>query len=144
MRRTRWIGSLALLAATMVAAGSPLEARGRERDAFKEVLYEAELVMSRQEAIGLTAEQRRAIVAALQRTQSEVVPYQLELSAAGERLIELLRPREVDLDAALELAAEAMRLESEVKLRHVRLLIEIKNLLTREQQRRLDELREER
>jgi len=113
----------------------------QEKDPFKGALFGAELVMSHQEAIGLTSDQRGAIVAALQRTQSEVVPWQLSLSAAAERLLELLRRPQVDSDQALGEVEEVLRLENQVKLEQVRLLIEIKNLLTRDQQRELDSIR---
>ena len=140
MSKTACTWIMALLALAPAAGAFAAE----EKDPFAGALFEAELVMGNQQRIGLTPEQRQEIVAALQRTQSAVVPSQLELSAIGERLLDLLRAPVVDTGAALAEAAEALRLENDIKLEHVRLLIEIKNLLTPEQQARLRAIRDAR
>lgn len=131
---------LAVATLTVVTLAVPARAVAEE-DPFEGALFAAELVMGHQEAIGLTGEQRKAIVAALQRTQSAVVPWQLELSAAAERLLSEVSRPQIDLDRALAEAQEALRLENQVKLEQVRLLIEIKNLLSRDQQRQLEAIR---
>lgn len=136
----------AFVLAGLVAAALALPAAvaAQEDDPFDGALFAAELVMGNQEAIGLTADQRSAIVVALQRTQSTVVPWQLSLSAAAERLLQEVRRPQVDVERALAEAEEALRLENQVKLEHVRLLIEIKNILSRDQQHKLDAIRERR
>ncbi len=140
-RRQRWAAALLALSCMLVSPPAIAAAKQKEYP-FRGALYEAELVMTHQEKIGLSKGQRDEIVLALQRMQSGVIPPQLELAASGERLLKMLEPRRVDLDAALDEAAEAMRLENLVKLEHIRLLVEIKNLLTAEQQSQLDRIRE--
>lgn len=112
-----------------------------EKDPFQGALFPVELVMGNQAAISFTSDQRDATVVALQRTQSAVVPWQLSLSASGERLLALLRQPRVDTEAALAEVEELLRLENRVKLEQVRLLIDVKNILTREQQRKLEAIR---
>ncbi len=128
-----------VLPAAPSAAGR-FDAGGGE-DPFRGALFGAELVMRHQEAIGLTRAQRDDVVLAMQRMQSAVVPAQLSLSATAERLLGLLRNPEVDVESALAEAQEVLRLENQVKLEQVRFLIEVKNLLTPEQQSQLERLR---
>lgn len=140
--KRRLISGVAIVGLVCLALAPPAMLAAQEEDPFDGALFAAELVMGHQEAIGLSADQRSAIVAALQRTQSTVVPWQLSLSAAAERLLAEVRQPEVDIESALLEAEEALRLETEVKLAHVRLLIEIKNTLTRDQQRKLESIRD--
>ena len=138
---TRRAGLAALVVTcTVLALSHPVA--GQEADPFHGALFAVELVMGNQEAIGLTSDQRDAVVAAIQRTQSEVVPWQLSLSASAERLLELVGQTRVDVEGALAEAGEALSLENRVKLEHVRLLIDIKNILTLDQQRKLEAIRE--
>ncbi len=143
----RWGGlrggwAWALLAVTLGALIPPAVLSAAEKeDPFQGALFGAELVMKHQEAIGLTSDQRDEVVLAMQRMQSAVVPSQLALSASAERLLVLLRGPRVDVEGALFEAKEALRLENQVKLEQVRFLIEVKNLLTAEQQSALDRIR---
>ena len=110
-------------------------------DPFRGALFDVELVMGNQEAVGLTSDQREEVVAALQRMQSAVVPSQLSLGASAERLLALLRQSRVDVEGALAEVGEVLRLENEVKIERVRFLIEVKNILTPEQHGTLERIR---
>lgn len=127
-----------VLPPALSAAG---KASREQEDPFQGALFGAELVIKHQEAIGLTSQQRDEVVLAMQRMRSAVVPSQLSLSASAERLLVLLRRPRVDVEGALAEAQEAMRLENQVKLEQVRFLIEVKNLLTADQQSQLDRIR---
>jgi Spy/CpxP family protein refolding chaperone len=137
--------SLALIGVILYVVAAPAVLRAAEgparEDPFQGALFGAELVMRHQDAIGLTSAQRDEIVLAMQRMQSAVVPSQLSLSATAERLLALLRSPRVDVEGALAEVKEAMLLENRVKLEQVRFLIEVKNLLTAEQQSELDKIR---
>ncbi len=129
------VGALALAPALAAAP-----ARGAEERIGRWV-FAPELVMSHQAEIGLTAGQRDEFVRRMQKTQSDLVPLKLELSEAVESLVHLLTAPRVDEAAALEEASRVMRLEAEVKRRHLELLIGIKNMLSEEQQMRLRRIR---
>ncbi|MEE8277357.1 MAG: periplasmic heavy metal sensor [Thermoanaerobaculia bacterium] len=129
--------------ATATAAGLALLVGpgGHKRDRFEESVFAPDLVMSHQGEIGLRSDQKQALIEELQRTQADLVPLQFEMSEAGERLERLLGVPRVDEDEALAAAERVMQLESEIKRRHLTLMIRIKNLLTEEQQAELRRLR---
>lgn len=74
-----------LLTVLFAALASPAAAqrlgrvRGLERQQFEEHFFPPELVMSHQGEIGLSEDQRQALVAELQRTQADLVPLQIEI-----------------------------------------------------------------
>ena len=106
-------------------------------------LFPPELVMRHQGEIGLSEEQRTALVHEMQALQSDLVPLQFEMSDAAGKLRTALAAPRVDEEKAAALADRLMSLESRIKKRHLTLMIRIKNILTPEQQDRLRELREE-
>jgi Spy/CpxP family protein refolding chaperone len=106
-------------------------------------LFAPELVMRHQEEIGLSEEQKATLVREMQKLQSDLVPLQFEMSDAAGKLTAALSPPRVDEAKAAELADRLMSLESQIKKRHLALMIRIKNTLTPEQQDRLRALRQE-
>ncbi len=89
--------------------------------------------------IGLTERQRQDLIAELQKTQSDMVPLQFEVSQASEDLASVVSAGRIREESAL--AESLMELETRVRSRHLTLLIRVKNLLTPEQQKRLRRLR---
>jgi TonB-dependent SusC/RagA subfamily outer membrane receptor len=111
-------------------------------DPLAKILYAPDLVMSHQEAIGLTDRQRSAILDAVKEMQSKtLVETQFKLSAAGEKLKNALTRASVDEAAVLQAIDEMLALEREVKRAQITLLVRIKNQLTPEQRAQLDKLR---
>lgn len=134
------LAALLLLVATVAsaAAGRP----GQDAvDQVARLVFPPELVIRFQERIGLSTAQRERLVAEMQATQSDLVPLQIEISGAGERLAELLGAARVDELAVLALTEEMLALEAQIKRRHMALLVRIKNLLTEDQQRALYRIR---
>lgn len=119
----------------------PLAAQQGGDDPLARLLFPPELVMQHQAAIGLRPEQRSGITRAISDFQSKVVDTQWRMQEASQKLAELLGKPVVDQQAALTQVDEVLRLERELKRGHLGLLIQIKNLLTAEQQGRLTELR---
>lgn len=113
-----------------------------EMDLHRE-LFPPELVMRHQGEIGLSEEQRTALVREMQVLQSDLVPLQFDMSDAAGKLRTALAAPRVDEEKAAALADRLMSLESRIKKRHLALMIRIKNILTPEQQDRLRELRED-
>ncbi len=116
-------------------------AQPRGHDPVMRSLFPPELVMENQREIRLRPEQRQAITDSIRETQGEVLDVQWQLKDAHQHLAELLGARPIDETEALAQAEKVMSLEQEVKKRHIRLLIRIKNQLDPEQQARLLELR---
>ncbi len=137
------------LAAPPRGHGEPREPRagmfgGPNRPLFLEQLFRPELVMRHQAEIGITAEQRAEIAAAIRETQERLAPLHWEVEAKSEAVAKLLEGERVDVEPALDRLGEVIDVEGRIKKEHVRLLLRIKNVLTAEQQRKLRELRPDR
>ena len=111
---------------------------------LEKFLYPPDLVLSNQIALGLTEDQIAAIKKQIGETHDVSLDVQTRLRRVTEQLHAALEPSKVDEAAALELAAEAMGLERQIKSAHLKLMIRVKNVLTSEQQETLKALRSER
>src|SRR5256885_240389 len=98
------------------------------------LLFPPELVMQHQQDIGLRAEQRAGITKAIQEFQTKVVDLQWRMQEQSQRLAALLGKPAVDQAAALAQVDEVLGVEREIKRAHMTLLIQIKNVLSAEQQ----------
>lgn len=130
---------LALAAAGPAAGQDPEEPAGT--GSFEEVLYPPELIMEHGRAIALTDRQRDEISEQIADLQGRVVRLQWELADRMTELTSTVRRPRVDLDLALDQLEATLETEKAIKLVHLEALIRIKNVLTPEQQARLDRLR---
>jgi len=108
---------------------------------FARDLFPPELVLENQLAIGLTEPQITSIKKLLNETHSRTLDIETDLRRAVEKLKQAIAPPRVDEAAALGLADQVMRLETEMKKLQLGMLIRLKNVLTPEQQDKLRELR---
>ncbi len=127
--------------AALVTFAPHARAQAPPQDPVGQALYPPELVMQHQQALGITADQRAAITAALEKAQSRMLEIQWDMQGATRKLAELLDAATVDETAALVQVDRVLGLEREVKRAQLSLLIRIKNALTREQQAKLKALR---
>ena len=134
----RWIPMM-LLALASIARAEPQKAD----DPIGARLFPPELIMKHQRELGIDERQRDAIVAEVQRTQSQLVPMQWQMQGATEQLGSLLEAQQVDEARVLAQADKVMSLEREFKRAHLSLLIRLRNLLSDAQRGRLAELRKE-
>jgi len=109
---------------------------------FMRSLFSPELVMQNQRAIGLRAEQRKAITRAIQKTQSETVELQWDMQDAAHLLGREIAKDPIDEKAALSVAERMMEIEAKVKRAHLGLLIQIRNQLDPKQRDQLRRLRD--
>jgi Spy/CpxP family protein refolding chaperone len=109
-------------------------------DPLAGAFFPPELVMKHQQAIGLTAEQRTAIVAAITAAQPRFIEAQWQLEPETALLAELVRAERVDETRVLQQVDRVLELERQVKRLQLELLVRIKNQLTAEQQRQLTRL----
>ncbi len=111
------------------------------QDPLFSTLFPPELIMQHRRAIGLEDDQRDEISDMIQELQREVVRLQWKFLDEIEQLTEVTGGTRVDLDRALDQMDSVLETEKQIKQAHLEMLIRIKNLLTAEQQGRLEELR---
>ncbi len=128
----------AVLATSSLAVAQ--DRQGREQDVFKGKLFAPELIMSNQDALGLSREQYTALRKAVIDTQSDVAEHEWDLREAYQAIMAALDETPVDKDRVLGHVDAALAAENEVKKRQVALLIELRNLLDEAQVARLREL----
>lgn len=132
-------GAAAIVPLQPVHAQDAPEAVGE--DPLFRTLFPPELIMQHRRTIGLNDEQRDAISRLISDLQGRVLSLQWDLAAEVEELAVITgRPR-VDLDRALDQMDSVLETEKDIKQAHLEMLVRIKNILTPEQQRQLEELR---
>jgi Spy/CpxP family protein refolding chaperone len=99
------------------------------------------LILSNQQALGLTDEQVQSIKTTLKQAHDQTLDSQVALQRAVETLHGALKGNRVDEAAALAAAEQVMTLEGAMKRSHLALMIRIKNQLTPEQQQKLEQMR---
>ena len=110
-------------------------------DQLGQKLFPPELIMSHQDELGITAQQREAIVKEIEAVHSKIFPLQWQMSAAAEQLSKALDAPKVDEANAIAQADKVMGIEREIKRTHLTLLIRIRNLLNDSQRAKAAELR---
>ncbi len=131
-----------LLLVSLALAPSALRAQAtQEEDPFASALFTAEEIMQHRRAIDLSDEQRDAITRLIEDLQGRAVGLQWRLMDETQSLKEVLEPRRVDQDRAMDRFRRVLDIETEIKRVHLELLIRIKNLLTPQQQDELRRLR---
>lgn len=131
---------LALLLVLASAAGAE---PGKSDDPIAARLFPPELIMKHQRQLAIDDKQRDAIVAEVQKTQTQLVPLQWQMQGASEQMAKLLDAPMLDEAKVLAQADKIMTIEREFKRAHLGLLVRLRNLLTDTQRSRLAELRKE-
>ncbi|MEL6277164.1 MAG: hypothetical protein AAFU03_18840 [Bacteroidota bacterium] len=110
---------------------------------FEQYLYPPEMVIKLGPKIGLTADQERSIKTTFKETQHQFIDLKWELDRHGEDLKEELAKTRVDPEKSQALLQKLLTLENQIKMLQIGLHVKVKNLLTEEQQIKLDQLRKE-
>ncbi len=129
---TSTVTILALLVTRAAAAQQPPHEPGP--DPLAGNLFPPELIMQNQSALGLTDQQRNAMLAEIQRTQTQAAAIQWRLQANVERLGAIMHQPKVDESQALVQLDSVLAVEREMKRTQITLLVRLKNQLTPEQQ----------
>ena len=130
---------LAVLSLTIPTAA--VWAQAPHPDPVASSFYPPMLIMEHQRALDLTAEQRETIKAELQRSESEFKALEWDLHEAMDGFIEIIRQDVVDEDAAVAQLDKVLAVEAGIKVNRLRLDVRLKNILTADQRRLLDEIR---
>jgi len=120
---------------------SPTPAPQGQPDPFGKLLFPPELVMQHQSELGLTDAQRSTIQKDAIAAQSKFMEMQWKMSAEMEKFTALLSATPIDEPQALEQLDRILTAERDVKKAQMGLLIQIKNVLTRDQQAKLEKWR---
>ena len=110
-----------------------------EDDPLARLLFDPQLVLKHAQDLGLQPAQRTAIINAIKEAQGDILDIQLQMAERHEELVKTASPVRVDETAALAQADKVLGLERDMKHKQLQLLIRIKNVLTREQQDKLQE-----
>jgi len=109
-------------------------------DPLRREFFPPELIMDHQRELGISADQRKKLIAEIQAAQSRNIELQFEVKAAAEALADLVKKPAVDEVKAMAQIDKLMAIENELKKNHLRLLVRIKNLLSAEQQAKLRDM----
>lgn len=112
-------------------------------DPINELMFPPELVMARQNAIGLSDAQKTYLRAEVLKAQTRFTELQWQLQDAMEGLTGLLKQAKADEVQVTAQLDKVLAAEREIKRAQISLLVRIKNDLTPEQQHRLQALRGE-
>jgi len=104
-------------------------------------LFPPELIMQNQQALNLSEEQQVFFKSELREAQKRFVDLQWKLEDETEKLIALVKQREVDEAQTLAQLDKLLNAERDIKRAQIALLVRLKNKLTPEQQTKLMELR---
>jgi len=133
---------LLLLAAPLAAQQTPKPTPPSQlSDVFGRFLFPPELIMQRQQEIGLTDAQRDRIRADIQKAQTTAGDVQWQLAGQSEKIARLLAAPQIDEAATLAQADSVLALERQIKRAQLALLVRIHNTLTEPQRARLQQLR---
>ena len=132
-----------LAAASVLIFVSSLGAQQPSDDPLGDLLFPPDLVMARQNAIGLSDAQKTYLHAEILKAQSRFTELQWQLQDAMEGLTGLLKQPKADEAQVAAQLDKVLASEREIKRAQISLLVRIKNDLTEEQQRRLQALRAE-
>jgi Spy/CpxP family protein refolding chaperone len=120
---------------------APAVAHQPPRDSLGDNLFPPELIMQFQSQIGLSDDQRQAIMSEMQKVQPKLEELHQRLQKERAALTPLLAQGRVDPEPALAQADKVQGVEQEIRRAHLALLIAMKNRLTPEQQARLQEIK---
>ncbi len=136
--RFQWLAvSLLILSSSLYAQ------RPAHPDPLADLLFSPDLILARQNAIGLSDAQKAYLHAEMLKSQTRFTDLQWQLQNAMEGLAELLKqPKADEVQVAAQLD-KVLAAEREIKRAQIVLLVRIKNDLTPDQQHRLQTLRSE-
>lgn len=142
--------ALLLQAATSAAQaiGSNMDNARSNRQVLAMGLYPPDVIMRHQQTLGITDEQRSAMLELVKAFQTEVAELQWNLRNEQQQVREAFQQNTIESAAVMPQVERMVQMESDFKLAHFQLLIAIKNELTDAQiemiQQRLRQMRNQR
>jgi len=112
-------------------------------DALSKLFLPPDLVMSHQQEINLTEQQRNGIQVNMLATQTKLLDQQFNLQGEVEKLQQLLKSATPDESKVLEEMDKVLGAERDIKRAQLSLMVKLKNSLTQQQQAQLETLRKQ-
>ena len=104
-------------------------------------LFPPQLIMNNQVELGITEQQRQAILAEIKTTQSDITDIHWQIQKEVQILSQMLDKSEIDEEKTLSHVDRLLSIENKMKKINMGLLIRIKNILTTDQIEKLSELK---
>jgi Spy/CpxP family protein refolding chaperone len=111
-------------------------------DPIGRYLFPPELIMAHSQDLGLQDKDRVAIKNEVQKAQSKFFDLQWQAKEETDKMVKLLQQSPADETKILDQADRVMALERDIKRTHLTLLVRLRNLLTPDQQAKLQRLRQ--
>jgi Spy/CpxP family protein refolding chaperone len=134
------VKKLLVLALLAVALASPAFADDKD-PAFMRNFFAPELVLKNAREIGLTAQQRTALIKDIGQVTGATTELQLSMVEGMANVEELSAADPVSERALLDAIRQVLGAEMKVKEAHMGLLVRVRNLLSAEQREKLKALR---
>ena len=131
----------ALLLPIALAAQTPPPQQPQD-DPIGRYLFPPELIMAHSQELGLQDKDRVAIKNEVQKAQSKFFDLQWQAKEETDKMVKLLQQSPADETKILEQADRVMALEREIKRTHLTLLVRLRNLMSPDQQAKLQRLRQ--
>ena len=138
-----WLPVVAICLAFAASMAQAQGAGGNKPDVFKGKLFAPNIILEHQDELDLTKEQFSAIRAAVVEVQGNVAEHEWDMREAYIKMMSELDAERIDEDKVLEHVRSALLAENEVKQLQVSMLIKLRNLLTADQLRYLQDMRTE-
>jgi len=133
--------TMMIVLCVLVCNAAVFAQQNTSNDPMAKAFFPPDLVMHNQDAINLTEAQRNNISKEMQDAQSEFVAFQWDLSKETEKLKSLVEKEKPSEREVVEQLEKVFAVENKIKKRQIILLIRIKNLLSHDQQAKLQELK---
>jgi len=134
--------NLILIASFAVVCSTPLFAQENNvDDPIGRAFFSPEVVMQNQQAISLTEIQRTSLTKEMQNAQSEFTTLQWDLQKEMEKLKSLVEKEALSEQDVLNQLDQVLVIENKIKKRQITLMVRLKNLLSHEQQAKLQKLK---
>ncbi|MSU49107.1 MAG: hypothetical protein EXS37_08500 [Opitutus sp.] len=121
-------------------AGRPGEHQRPGQDPMAENFFPPDLIMHHQQALALSEEQRKRIIEATQKGQTQATELQWQMQVEQSAFMALLRADRPDEKQVIAQAEKVHRIEGEMRRGQLVMLVRVKNELTAQQQAELREI----
>ena len=114
---------------------------GQKEDLMADHFFSPDLIMPNHKVIGLSQEQEKGIMTEMKSAQSDFMDLNWQMSKVKVDFTNLIGNIQVDETKTLEALSEMLTIENKIKKRQITLMIRIKNILSPEQQEKLNNLK---
>lgn len=113
-------------------------------DAMMDSFFPPEIVMQNQKAIGLTEQQRATIIAEMKNAMARFTELQWQQNAEEEAMKSIVTQERPDEKQVLAQLDKLMAIENDIKRMRTGMLLRVRNVLTAEQQAKLQQIKGQR